>query len=171
MLTAIQHASIAAKVLTFSSPTMGAGSSAAAHTHAHGHGHGHPPNQLIRTTTAPNAAQSLAYEQLYPSTLLYLATLGGAGVCCLEDKVGNFVVGKEFDAIVVDLRTMNGNFAVWYNEGDNLETLVDRFLFGGDDRNIKEVYVCGRLIGGTSFKAGAETGSTHDSHAKARARL
>jgi len=80
----------------------------------------------------------------------------------LEDKVGNFVTGKEFDAIVVDLRNESGNPAVWYSPEDDLETLLERFLFGGDDRNIQEVYVCGRLIGGTSFKAMQE--STQDRH-------
>ena len=76
----------------------------------------------------------------------------------MEDKVGNFVTGKEFDAIIVDLGKACRNPAVWYNPEDDLETLVERFLFVGDDRNIQEVYVCGRLIGGTSFKA--EQGST-----------
>lgn len=42
------------------------------------------------------AARHLGIE-----TLFYLATMGGAEVCCLEDKVGNFVVGKEFDALLV----------------------------------------------------------------------
>jgi len=79
-------------------------------------------------------------------------------VCCLEDKVGGFVKGKEFDAINVDLEKTCGNPAVWYNPEDDLETLVERFLFGADDRNIKEVYACGRPKGGTSFKA--ERGST-----------
>ena len=112
--------------------------------------------------------QSLAYQQFYPSTLLYLATLGGAGVCCLEDKVGSFVKGKEFDAIIVDLGRACRNPAVWYDPEDDLETLVERFLFGGDDRNIKEVYVCGRLIGGTSFKA--ERGSTRRTNTNVRVR-
>ena len=34
-------------------------------------------------------------------TLFYLATMGGAEVCCLQDKVGNFAVGKEFDALLI----------------------------------------------------------------------
>ncbi|EGG12528.1 uncharacterized protein MELLADRAFT_88882 [Melampsora larici-populina 98AG31] len=33
--------------------------------------------------------------------LFYLATLGGARVCNLEEQIGNFVVGKEFDGIIV----------------------------------------------------------------------
>ena len=33
----------------------------------------------------------------------YLATLGGASVCNLDHKVGNFAVGKEFDALIIDM--------------------------------------------------------------------
>jgi guanine deaminase len=87
----------------------------------------------------------------------------------LENKVGNFVEGKEFDAIIVDLGKACGNPAVWYNPEDALETLVERFLFGGDNRNIKEVYVCGRLIGGTSLKA--ERRSIRRTNTNVRARL
>ena len=83
--------------------------------------------------------------------------------------MGNFVMGKEFDAIIVDLGKACGNPTVWYNPEDDLETLVARFLFGGDDRNIEEVYVCGRLIGGTSFRAEQE--STRHTNANAIARL
>jgi guanine deaminase len=87
----------------------------------------------------------------------------------LEDKVGNFVKGKEFDAIIVDLGKTCGNPAVWYNPEDDLETLVEKFLFGGDNRNIKEVYVCGRLIGGTSLEA--ERRSTRRANTDVPARL
>jgi guanine deaminase len=88
---------------------------------------------------------------------LYLATLGGASVCCLDDKGGNFEVGKEFDALIVSVAGKGaaansvgggGNPAIWYGEQDDISTLVERFIFGGDDRNIKEVYVCGRKVGG-----------------------
>lgn len=54
------------------------------------------------------AGQSIASPPGYFSsrhlgieTLFYLATMGGAQVCCLEDRVGNFVVGKEFDALLI----------------------------------------------------------------------
>ncbi len=32
----------------------------------------------------------------------YLATLGGSKVLGLEEKIGSFAVGKDFDALVVD---------------------------------------------------------------------
>ena len=40
--------------------------------------------------------------QLALAEILYLATMGGAQVCSLQDKVGNFMVGKEFDALLID---------------------------------------------------------------------
>lgn len=33
-----------------------------------------------------------------------------------------------------------------------LEGMLERFLFCGDDRNIRRVYVRGRLIGGKEFR-------------------
>ncbi|SCZ99504.1 BZ3500_MvSof-1268-A1-R1_Chr3-1g06043 [Microbotryum saponariae] len=44
---------------------------------------------------------SFANRHLSIETLFYLATMGGAQVCCLEDRIGNFVVGKEFDALLI----------------------------------------------------------------------
>jgi guanine deaminase len=116
-------------------------------------------SKILSLTPAskPLAEPCLEGKHLPIATLLYLGTLGGADVCCIADKVGNFEVGKEFDAIVASVpgptngtyqSKHGGNPAVWYGEEDDLETLVERFLFGGDDRNIKEVYVCGRKIGG-----------------------
>jgi hypothetical protein len=50
----------------------------------------HPP--LIPATEVG------AFESSWLSmeTLFYMATLGGAEVTCLEDRIGNFMVGKEF---------------------------------------------------------------------------
>lgn len=60
-------------------------------------------------------------------------------------------MGKEFDALVIDVyapggpidecsNTFNGNIKE-YNEA-----LVQRFLYSGDDRNIRKVFVKGCLI-------------------------
>lgn len=40
--------------------------------------------------------------------LFYLATLGGARVCDLEEQVGNFRVGKEFDGMIVQTGLVPG---------------------------------------------------------------
>ncbi|GJE90755.1 guanine deaminase [Phanerochaete sordida] len=146
MLTAIQHASVASKLVTLH----------------HGALPGHTP-----------AADGFASKQLSIPTLLYLATQGGADVCNIGARVGSLVPGKAFDALVVRLHSDAGNPGIWgadldkelcITRGDvkeseaevrkhELEGLLERFLFCGDERNIKRVYVQGRFIGGTEFQA------------------
>ncbi|KAJ0162871.1 Guanine deaminase [Colletotrichum tanaceti] len=77
----------------------------------------------------------------------YLSTLGGAGVCGLEDTIGNFAVGKEFDAIWVTcpLDETSGVMTA-REETDGVRTLFEKFLMTGDDRNIARVYVQGKLV-------------------------
>jgi guanine deaminase len=90
-------------------------------------------------------------RQLPIATLLYLATLGGAEVCCLEKEVGSLAPGKSFDALLVDVRSTSGNPGLWgmSNHGGNrLDGMLEQFLFCGDDRNISRVFVQGKLIGG-----------------------
>jgi guanine deaminase len=115
-------------------------------------------SKILSLTPPKHDVSSTALEgkHLPIATLLYLATLGGASVCCIDDKVGNFVVGKEFDALVASVPGAGGdgkvggggNPAVWYLKEDTLPTLVERFMFGGDDRNVKDVFVCGRRVSG-----------------------
>ena len=78
------------------------------------------------------------------SEVFYLATLGGARVCCLEEKIGNFRVGKEFDALLVS-EDKHGVMAM-IEEEDSLSTIFEKFIMTGDDRNIAEVYVRGRQV-------------------------
>ena len=78
----------------------------------------------------------------------FLATLGGARVCSLEDKIGNFQVGKDFDALVIQAET--DGVMTMLQEQDTVETMFEKFLISGDDRNIAEVYVKGRQLKGMS---------------------
>ena len=154
MLNAIQSASIASKVVALEHPP---------HT-SHSHSH-----------TKPGGG--FAFQQLRLPTLLYLATLGGAEVCDMQARVGSLAPGKAFDALVVSIRSDAGNPAVWGadldeelgvrgsggehgDEGgrgktdvEELEGMLERFLFCGDDRNVRRVYVQGKLIGGKEFRA------------------
>ncbi|CCF36879.1 guanine deaminase [Colletotrichum higginsianum] len=68
-------------------------------------------------------------------------------VCCLEDKIDIFAVGKEFDAIWVTC-PLDETFGVMTvrEEKDSLRTLFEKFLMTGDDRNIARVYVQGKLV-------------------------
>jgi len=130
LLTEIRHASIASKVRAMmDAPT--------------------PTSESTPSESPFTSAQGLPV-----ATLLYLATLGGASLCNLEDYIGSFAPGKQFDALYVSLRK-GGNPAVWFEEGrdEKLQQQLERFLFGSDDRNIRNVWVKGRLVGGVEYNA------------------
>ncbi|KAJ5753338.1 uncharacterized protein N7511_007491 [Penicillium nucicola] len=77
----------------------------------------------------------------------FLATLGGAQVCGLDDRIGNFAVGKEFDALEIHTIDLDrpGVMCLVEDE-DTIEVIFEKFLMTGDDRNIAKVYVSGRSV-------------------------
>ncbi|KAJ6136603.1 Amidohydrolase 1 [Penicillium capsulatum] len=77
----------------------------------------------------------------------FLATLGGAQVCGLETRIGNFAVGKDFDALEVHTNDLDqpGIMSPVEDE-DSTAVIFEKFLATGDDRNIVKVYVCGRSV-------------------------
>lgn len=81
----------------------------------------------------------------------YLATAGGARVCGLENKVGRFAVGMEFDALLVQTNEVDGVMTP-VEEGDTLDTVFEKFLMTGDDRNIVRVFVKGRDVKGAVIR-------------------
>ncbi len=88
--------------------------------------------------------KSLSLEEVF-----YLATLGGAQVLCLDDRIGNFAVGKEFDAVWVTTTTGLHSTMTPVEEHEPLRTKFEKFVLTGDDRNITNVYVRGRRVAGT----------------------
>ena len=82
------------------------------------------------------------YEPLTVPDVLSMATECGAKALGLDDKIGNFIVGKEFDAIVVD---MNQGMTNCFGEESKID-LLDKFVKLADDRNILRVYVRGRAL-------------------------
>ncbi|MCZ2341864.1 MAG: guanine deaminase [Bacteroidales bacterium] len=83
----------------------------------------------------------------------YLATLGGAHALYLDDKLGNFSIGKEADFVALDW--LAGQHAMAWRQsqvcGPEGPATVDQaasLLFGvmacGDDRNVAETWVNGR---------------------------
>lgn len=65
----------------------------------------------------------------------------------MEERVGNFAVGKEFDAL--EIRTGEGvemSVMAPVEEEDSIEVIFEKFLMTGDDRNIAKVYVRGRAV-------------------------
>ncbi|KAL1919647.1 uncharacterized protein VTP21DRAFT_1578 [Calcarisporiella thermophila] len=79
---------------------------------------------------------------------LYLATLGGAEVLGMADKIGTLAVGKSLDAIVVEVLPFNGQFRPPFEvfPTDTMRDRVEKFVNLGDDRNIKQVFVGGKCV-------------------------
>ncbi|XP_027564759.1 guanine deaminase isoform X2 [Neopelma chrysocephalum] len=73
-----------------------------------------------------------------------LATLGGSRALGLDDVIGNFEVGKEFDALLINTKASDSPFDLF--SADNFEDILQKFLYLGDDRNISEVYVAGKQV-------------------------
>ncbi|KZC07509.1 Guanine deaminase, partial [Dufourea novaeangliae] len=84
------------------------------------------------------------YEPLDFKDVFHLATLGGAKALAMDNEIGNFVVGKEFDALVVDTSVSGGylNDLRQYT----LEEKLQKFIYSGDDRNVAEVYISGHKV-------------------------
>lgn len=87
------------------------------------------------------ADQALSLEEMF-----YLATLGGARVLCLDDKIGTLEVGKEFDAAWVRTSTGLESAMTPREPTDSLKRLFEKLIMTGDDRNIAHVYVRGRRV-------------------------
>jgi guanine deaminase len=93
-------------------------------------------------------------EKLSIEEVLYLATRGGAKVVGLQDKVGAFEVGMEWDAQHVALNEVTED-GILPEEDEGMvdvfgwetwEEKVAKWLFNGDDRNTQAVWVKGRLV-------------------------
>ncbi|KAF8816160.1 guanine deaminase [Phlegmacium glaucopus] len=108
----------------------------------------------LQSNPGPNELRKPGYggRKLSVATLLYLATLGGAHVCGLNEMIGSFEVGKSFDALLVNMSAEVDNPGFWPDDEAKKEKALrgslERFLFCGDDRNISKVFVQGKLIGG-----------------------
>lgn len=70
--------------------------------------------------------------------LIYFQLLSALGI---DDKVGNFQVGKDFDALVINLAPNEGHLDAWPDE--TIENRFSKWIYLGDDRSISQVYVQG----------------------------
>jgi guanine deaminase len=117
-------------------------------------------SRFVAMGTPAAAASSLNNAaKLSTAEALYLATRGGAAVVGLEDKVGGFEVGKEFDAQMIRLGNVpeegdkDGGFGEDGAGGpvdlfgfESAEEKVEKWVYSGDDRNCVAVWVRGRLV-------------------------
>ncbi|KAI0450023.1 guanine deaminase [Xylaria acuta] len=102
--------------------------------------------QALVASNAREVMSSGGDEGLSIDEVFYLATLGGARVCCLDKKIGNFAAGKEFDALLIDTESSKPGIMTMVEEEDTTKTIFDKFVMTGDDRNIKKVFVRGRQV-------------------------
>jgi guanine deaminase len=118
---------------------------------------GYSPSILESARQASNVSRHVCMKstieteqtpQLALPEILYLATMGGAEVCGLKDKVGNFVVGKEFDGLLIDPAAEGGNVDIFEEDKEDWDRVLSKWAFNGDDRNIRKVWVQGRLVAG-----------------------
>lgn len=66
-----------------------------------------------------------------------------------ESYVGNFLPGKQFDALIVTLEDDGQQHVDLFEQVPHafeLPRLLEKFILTGDDRNISRVYVNGRLV-------------------------
>ena len=84
---------------------------------------------------------------------LYLATRGGARVVGLEEKIGGFEVGMDWDAQMISLGSVSEDGEMREAEGpvdifmqESWADRVNKWVYNGDDRNTSAVWVKGRLV-------------------------
>ncbi|MBU0902850.1 MULTISPECIES: guanine deaminase [Pseudomonas] len=84
-------------------------------------------------------------KKLDPFKSLYLATLGGANALYLDDKLGNFLPGKDADFVVLDY---NATPLISYRmqQAKTLEERLFALTMLGDDRAIKQTFAAGQSV-------------------------
>lgn len=112
---------------------------------------------LIKQWVSPDQAER---TKLSVEEALYLATLGGAHCMGLGHKVGSFEVGKEWDAQLIECTDFSegdvpSESSLTHDESDNPIEIwgkedwsekMAKWVFTGDDRNVKGVWVKGRKV-------------------------
>lgn len=83
---------------------------------------------------------------------LYLATRGGAKVVGLEDRIGGFEVGMDWDAQMITLNSVSEDGEEGLENPvdvfgwESWEDRIGKWAYNGDDRNTAAVWVKGRLV-------------------------
>ena len=97
--------------------------------------------------TMSEAYKVLQLQQVSLSSLeaLYLATLGAAKSLCMDDKIGNFEIGKEADFVVLSANP-SPLLARRLAQAKNLSDSMFMHMTLGDDRSVQATYVMGDLV-------------------------
>ena len=98
----------------------------------------------LRTLSEAYKVTQLNGQKLSPLQALYLATLGSARALYLDDRIGNFVAGKEADFIVADWRSTPLLARRVEAAADDLVEKLFALIVLGDDRAIFATHVMGQ---------------------------
>lgn len=96
----------------------------------------------LQTLNEAYKVQQLQGDKLSAFESFYHATLGGAHALHLDEKIGNFNLGKEADFIVLDLNATPLQ-RLRQSHSQSLEDALFALMTLGDDRNIYATYVAG----------------------------
>ena len=72
--------------------------------------------------------------------------MGSASALGLGEVVGKFEVGFEFDALQIETNFGDHNNGWDFFPEDDVETLFEKWINLGDERNIKRVWVQGKEV-------------------------
>lgn len=109
---------------------------------------------LVSRLAASQASEMTGRENLSVEEALYLATRGGARVVDMADQIGGFEKGMFFDAQLIDLGPGVDNEDDLSKDAGNIdlfgwenwEEKIAKWVWSGDDRNVRYVWVGGRLV-------------------------
>lgn len=98
----------------------------------------------LQTVNEAYKVQQLQGNKLSAFESLYHLTLGGAKALSLDQKLGNFEIGKEADFVVLNLEATDLQ-QLRQSYQQNLEDRLFALFTLGDDRNIDATYIDGKL--------------------------
>lgn len=99
----------------------------------------------LQTLNEAYKVQQLQGDKLSAFESLYHATIGGAKALHLDDKLGNFNIGKEADFVVLNLKA-TALQALRQQRAKNIEDALFALFTMGDDRNIQATYIFGQKV-------------------------
>lgn len=99
----------------------------------------------LQTLNEAYKVQQLQGYSLSAFEAFYHATLGGAKALDLDDRLGNFNVGKEADFVVLDLNA-TALQQLRQSHAHNIEDRLFALFTLGDDRNIFATYIDGKKV-------------------------
>jgi hypothetical protein len=103
----------------------------------------YPSRSVLPSLPSPSII-ILVIRWLNTNEVFYLATQGGAEALSMGDVVGNFLVGKKLDCLVIDVNSEGSPIDSFGEE--NVYSLFEKFVYIGDDRNIAQVLVNGKVV-------------------------